>query len=348
MYDFVSPRPQDLSYVFFAVLLLVLTLARQRLWWLVAAPPLLVVWANLHGSFLLGLGVLVLELLLSLLPSLPGRLTWQKLPPKAMAVTVVAGLCATFVNPHGPGLLSYSYHVSSSSELTSFIAEWQSPNFHSLFLMALIAGPLLLFVALLAFTGTSFALDDVVLGCVMLLATLHAARFMPYFVLAMCSVLSRWSPIKTETIRPSLLTLPVAAVVCLIFLAGPHTAANTPTKGDGTLGTPVAATAFLKHQTGRVFTTYWWSDYLIYEDIPVFVDGRTDVYFGSGILETYVNVSDVSIDPDPVFRHWDVRWVMWNKGTTLAVYLAHDSAWKTVYKAGDAVVFEHVGSWGTQ
>jgi hypothetical protein len=348
MYDFVSPRPQDVSYLFFAALLLFLTLARGRTVWLVACPPLLVLWANLHGSFLLGLGILVLELLLSLVPPLPGRLVAQRLPSKAMALTVVTGLAATLVNPHGPGLLSYSFHVSSSSELTSFIAEWQSPNFHSLFWLAMIAGPLLLLLALLAFTGAAFAIDDVALACVMFLATLHAARFMPYFVLVMCAVLSRWTPIKRETIRPSLLTLPLAAVVCLVFLAGPHTAAGTPEKGGGPLGTPVAATAFLKQQTGRVFTTYWWSDYLIYENIPVFVDGRTDVYFGTDILETYVSVSDVSIDPDPVFRHWDVRWVMWNKGTTLTVYLSHDPAWKTAYRSGDAVVFEHVQSWGAQ
>ncbi len=43
----------------------------------------------------------------------------------------------------------------------------------------------------------------------------------------------------------------------------------------------MAATNFLEHQTGRVFTTYWWGDYLIYRHIPVFVDGRTDLYFGT-------------------------------------------------------------------
>ena len=121
---------------------------------------------------------------------------------------------------------------------------------------------------------------------------------------------------------------------------------STPAKGNGTLGTPRGGHCLPEAPDGRVFTTYWWSDYLIYENIPVFVDGRTDVYFGTGILETYVNVSEVSIDPDPVFRHWDVRWVMWNKDTTLAMYLSHDPAWKTVYRSGDAVVFEHVGSWG--
>lgn len=346
MFEFVSPRPQDLSYLLFATLLLLLTLARRRTAWLVGVPPLLLVWANLHGSFLLALGILVLELLLSFIPAIPGRLGLEKLPTKAIAATVAASLLATLVNPHGPGLLSYSFHVSSSSELTSFIQEWQSPDFHSLFLLVVIVGPLIVLFSLLAFTSATFVLDDAVLACVMLVATLHAVRFMPYFVLAMCSVLSRWSPIKTETIRPSVLTVPVAVLACAVLLVGPHSAAGVPAKGDTSSGTPVAATAFLKHQTGRVFTTYWWSDYLVYENIPVFVDGRTDVYFGTGILETYINVSGVSVDPDPVFRHWDVRWVMWNKDTTLAIFLSHDPAWKLVYRSGDAVVFEHVGSWG--
>jgi hypothetical protein len=348
MYEFVDPRPQDLSYLFFAGLLAVLTLARRRQAWLAAAPPLLMVWANIHGSFLLGLGILVLELGWSLLPSLPGRLDLQRLPSRALAVTVLASLAATFVNPHGPGLLRYSLHVSSSSELTAFIQEWQSPDFHSLLLMAVVAGPVLGLLGLLVFTGTTFALDDTVLGCILLLATLHAARFMPYFVLAMCSVLSRWAPIRNEALRPSLLTVPAAALGCVALLAGPHTPAGALARGSTSRDTPVAATAFLKHQAGRVFTTYWWSDYLVYEGIPVFVDGRTDLYFGTDILQAYVKVSDLSIDPDTVFAPWDVRWVMWDKSDALTVYLDHDPAWKAVYSSGDAVVFEHVGSWGTQ
>ena len=42
--------------------------------WLFAVPPLLLVWANVHGSFLLGLGILGLELVWSFVPALKGRL----------------------------------------------------------------------------------------------------------------------------------------------------------------------------------------------------------------------------------------------------------------------------------
>jgi hypothetical protein len=345
MFLFVTARPQDLSYLFFAALLLLLTLARQRTLWLVAVPPLLLIWANIHGSFLLGLGMIALEVMWSVFPRLKGRLrVSRRLPLKAAGLTLVGSLGATLVNPHGPFLWTYAFKVSSSPVLTSLIEEWQSPDFHSLFLLAIIAGPLILLVGLLALTETVFALEDVVLACLMLLATLHAARFMPYLVLATCAVLSRWAPIRNETIRPTLLTVPVAVFACIALLAGPHTAAGAPQRG-GLMGTPVAATSFLKHQTGRVFTTYWWGDYMIYEGIPVFVDGRTDLYFGTDILETYTNVANAVVAPDPVFKRWDIRWVMWNTGSALNVYLSADPHWKVAFRSGDDVVFEHIGSW---
>jgi len=346
MWLFVTPRPQDMSYLFFAALLLLLTLARRRPAWLLAMPALFAVWANVHGSFLVGLGMLLLEFVWSVLPAVKGRLRVTKaLPTKAAATTLIASCLATLLNPHGPGLLAYAFNVSSAPQLTSLISEWQSPDFHSVFLLGVIIAPLILFVGLLAFTEVTFGLEDAVLACLFFLATLHAARFMPYLILTMCSVLARWAPLKSESIKPTALALPLAVVLCAGLLAGPHTPAGAPQKGNDSMSTPVAATEFLKRQSGRVFTTYWWSDYLVYEGIPVFVDGRTDLYFGTDILDTYVNVEGVSVDPDSVFRHWKVRWVMWDKGTSLSEYLLHDSRWKVADRAGDAVVFEHVGQW---
>jgi hypothetical protein len=341
-----APRPQDLSYLFFSVLLFFLALARRRSAWLAAVPPLLLVWANVHGSFLLGLGILVLELAWSVLPSPKGRVRIsQRFPPRTMVLTLVAASGATLVNPNGPALVAYAFHVSTSSQLSVLITEWQSPDFHSLLLLGVIIGPVLLLTGLLAFTETVFELGDVALGGLLFLAALHAVRFTPYFVLAACLVLARWSPIRRETIRPSLFTVPLAALLVVVLLAGAHVPAGAPQQGGGPLGTPVAAVDFLKHQTGRVFTTYWWSDYLIYEHVPVFVDGRTDLYFGTDILGTYKDVSALTVDPGPVFSRWDVRWVMWDKRDALSTYLSHDPGWKLAHQAGDAMVFEHIGHW---
>ncbi len=130
MFLLVTPRPQDLSYLFFAGLLLLLTLARQRTVWLVAVPPLLLIWANIHGSFLLGLGMIALEVIWSVFPRLNGRLrVSQRLPVKAAGLTLVGSLGATLVNPHGPFLWTYAFKVSSSPVLTSLIARVAEPRF---------------------------------------------------------------------------------------------------------------------------------------------------------------------------------------------------------------------------
>ncbi|HXW80898.1 MAG TPA: hypothetical protein VEJ84_15455, partial [Acidimicrobiales bacterium] len=345
LYLGLNPRPQDLSYMYFSLLLLFLTLARRRTMWLVAVPPLLLIWANTHGSFLLGLGVVALEVVWAALPPLKRRVRVSSpLPLKAAALALVFGFAAILVNPHGFELVTYSYKVSTNNQLNALISEWQTPNFHSLFLLAVIIGPVLFFIGLLAFSDTSFALEDLVIAGILLVSTLHAIRFAPYFAVAVCGLLARWSPIRTETIRPTVVSLPLAVVLAVALLAGPHVPAGAPARG-GPLGNPVAATNFLERQTGRVFTTYWWSDYLIYRHIPVFVDGRTDLYFGTDILSTYANVAQLTVNPDNVFRQWDVRWVMWQKATSVTVFLTHDRQWRVAYKAGDAIVFEHVGPW---
>jgi hypothetical protein len=344
LYLGLMPRPQDLSYMYFSLLLLFLTLARQRTIWLIAIPPLLLIWANTHGSFLLGLGVVALEVVWAVLPPLKRRVRVSSpLPLKPAALTFVLGFAAVLVNPHGFELIRYSYQVSTNTQLNALISEWQSPNFHSPYLLAVIICPVLFFIGLLAFSEAPFALEDLVLSGFLLVSTLHAIRFAPYLALAVCGLLARWSPVRNETIRPTVLSLPLAAVLAVALLAGPHVPAGAPSRG-GALGNPVVATNFLERQTGRVFTTYWWSDYMVYRHIPVFLDGRTDLYFGTNILSTYVDVSDLTVDPDNVFRHWDVRWVMWPKGQAVTVFLSHDHEWKVAYRSGDAVVFEHVGA----
>jgi hypothetical protein len=339
-----SPRPQDLSYLFFALLLLFLSLARDRAAWLLAAPPLMLVWANVHGSFLLGLALLALEVVWSVVPAPPGRLTLRPLPRRPIALCLAAGVLASFANPNGPRLLVYAFGVSTSPQLTSLISEWQSPDFHSLLLLVVIIGPVILLLASLALGRATLNLAEVVLAMGLFVATLHAVRFTPYFDLAACTALARWQALGAETLPTNVLSAPAALVVAAALLAGPHLAAGTP-QVTGPLGSPVAATNYLAQHGGRVFTTYWWGDYLDYRGIPVFVDGRTDMYSGTTVLSTYMKVEELEVDPDRFFSRWGIRWVMWQKGTALSTYLAHDARWAKVFAAQGAVVFEHRGPW---
>lgn len=341
----VAPRPQDLSYAFFALELLVLTLARRRVVWLWVLPPLLVVWANVHGSFLLGIALIGLELVWSVLPASGRRIRIvQRLPTRPVLLALLGATLAACVNPRGPGLFLYALHVSLAPQLTSQISEWQSPNFHSLLILALVIGPVVALIGALGLSEAPVAVEDLVVWAVMFLATLHAIRFLPYLGIAWAGMAAPWKPIRRESIRASVLTWPLAALVAFAMLSGPHPPAGAVQQGNGSLAEPVAAGRFLAHQQGRVFSSYSWNDYLIHLGIPVFVDGRTDMYFGTGILGQYAQIADVQVNPDPLLARWDVRWVLWAPGSALAVYLAHDPAWRVAFHSANSLVFERVSA----
>ncbi|MHB1784252.1 MAG: hypothetical protein ACYCTE_16495 [Acidimicrobiales bacterium] len=341
-----EPRPQDPSYALFAGELLLLRYARRDRRWLLSLPPLLLVWANLHGSFLLGLAVLLLEILWSCLAaSHTVRQAPPALPARALVAATAGSALATFVNPHGPALLDYAVRVASSGRIATLVEEWQSPDFHTPLLLLLVAGPVAWLLVALGRSRAAFDLGDVTLAMLLLLATLQAVRFLPYFVLAWCAAASRWSPRRPEGITPSLLSLPLAACLAAGLALGGHTPPGAPLRGGAAVDMPVGPAAYLLHRRGRVFTTYWWGDYLVNLGVPVFVDGRTDLYAGTGVLAAYLAVADLTVDPDTILARYRVRWVLWNEHSALSTFLAEDPRWSVVLRSGDAVVFERLERW---
>jgi hypothetical protein len=333
-----SPRPQAVSYLCFALLLLVLTLARRRTVWLAALPVLFCVWANLHGSFLAGLAVVAVDVGLSFAPRAVGRLRVSApLPRPAAGRALLACIAATLVNPHGPGLLGYAWHVASAPQLAAHISEWQSPNLGSVGLLVMVTVPAVLLVGTLVLTDAPIEVFDLLVWGGLFLASLHSQRFLPYAGLAWCGLAARTS-VSVDRLRPARGTWLLIGVLAGPLLLGPHVAPGSPQRG-GPTGEPVAAVQWLGSHPGRVFAEYSWDDYLIARGRKVFVDGRTDLYFGSGVLDDYWQVSAVTVDPDPILARWDVRYVLWPRSTPLAVFLSHDSRWHVAYRAGTSVVF---------
>ena len=109
-------RPQLFGIVVFAVLLM-LAAARvrsPRVWWF--APLLVAMWANLHGSFVLGPLLLAYVWLDDLVR---GR------PATASLIVLLAGTAATLLNPFGLGAWSYAAGIGSSPVITQQVSEWQ-------------------------------------------------------------------------------------------------------------------------------------------------------------------------------------------------------------------------------
>ncbi len=110
-------RPQLFGMVLLAATLVIVAGRHRwpRLLWLV--PLIVVAWANLHGSFFLGPVVVGLAWLEDLHDRQPAA--WRTL-----AVGVVAAVAAV-VNPFGLEVWGYAVGLSTNSEVTARITEWQ-------------------------------------------------------------------------------------------------------------------------------------------------------------------------------------------------------------------------------
>lgn len=119
-----TARPQAFAYPLFVavVYLLVRDVATpsRRVFWCV---PLLVLWANLHGSVILGAGLVVLRGLLEILERRrelrAGLRAWAR--PAALVLAPIACLFAT---PYGAGMLSYYRAILFNPKFREVLTEW--------------------------------------------------------------------------------------------------------------------------------------------------------------------------------------------------------------------------------
>ena len=337
---FLDDRPQMLSYLFLALLLLLLTLARRRRGWLWPVPVLFVAWANLHGSFPLGLAILLVEVVAAMVRVRLGRVSVRAPLPKGPVVaTFVASGLATLANPFGPAVYSSALGVTFNQDVRRLIGEWQSPDFHDPAMVAVLVLPVVATVAYLAFSSRDVPALELALAAFLFVSSLEAVRFVPYFAIAWCALAASCPPIEEERLRPSLVVWPLVAVLGVSFLHGPFYPAAQPAPS-----VPVRAVAYLEHHPGRIFSTYLWNDYLDWVGRPVFVDGRTELYTDNGVLSRYLAIDGLTTDPDPVLRSHDVEYVLWPPGTALSSYLEHDAHWRVAWRSSTAVVFHYVPS----
>ncbi|MHB0871311.1 MAG: hypothetical protein ACYC5J_17920 [Chloroflexota bacterium] len=275
---------------------------------LAALPPMMALWANLHGGFLVGfvvLGVFLVEAVSHQLsaisrqpsaisdphetPALPGH----RLPHGralngsvvAMAIAGGASLAATGLNPVGYRILPHVTGYFRSQFLVDNTLEYLSPNFHNL-------GPQL-FLALLLVAMVSLALvrRPVPIGDLGLLLiwtgfALYSARNIPLFVVVCLPVVAG---LATDALRGLRGTgtgvsrrlaaterqmgrplLPILAIAAALLIS-----TSAPTEAGSRIGFdpavfPVEALARAEEvgARGNLFNLFSWGGYILYAGYP--------------------------------------------------------------------------------
>ena len=240
------------------------------------ALPLLVLWANLHGSVVLALGLIgpaVLEALLNEKRSEWPRVLLRWLPFTALAV---AACCLT---PYGPEPLLIPLTTLGLGDALGWIGEWRPQDFGHFgsFELLLLAGIFAL----------SRGVTLPVVRALVVLGLLHfaLAQVRNADLLAMLAPLYLAAPLARQLgaraeddAAGSARGVNLTALGVMIVATG---LALVRDVRPALRNTPAAAVAVADlAKAGPVLNDYSFGGYLIFAGIPTFIDGRGELYGG--------------------------------------------------------------------
>jgi hypothetical protein len=347
---YMTLRPQVISWVFFAVLTVgVVHLRPERARWTLLALPLFAVWANLHGLWAVGLGIIGFYLVLSV-----AGLTPMAQSRRWAAAGFVAAVAGTAITPAGPaGILYPLRYVEGGDWGLANITEWQSPDFHEPAHL-----PLLVFIVAIAVFGrrgvpvwqTLFAW----LGIAMALLALRNAPIagiigLPALAAGLSHALDAWRQRRSVNPRTAVARRAMEGVLGVVVLVGAvmllvpadpeavvreNVEENLPVQGAERLR------ALLPD--ARVAAEYGWGGYVIHELYPtggtVMVDGRNDMYDQS-ILETYGKIREADPDWTDVADAYEIDALLFPPDKTITKGPAEAAGWCEAYRDENEVLY---------
>ena len=346
-------RPQMFGYIF--LLLTMICLQRFRagheraLWFL---PPLFVIWANTHGSFVFGLAVIGLSWITSLFSFRVGGLSGQQLPQQnriKLLLTFLFCVLALLITPYGSQIAANPFEMAIAQPTNiASIQEWQPLTLANPVGTYILVFALALFVAQVILR-IDYKIEEITLLIFALYASCAHLRFAMIFVLfaapVVAAILARWVPAYDSSKDKYLLN---AAIIALVIIAViKFRPSQSELERVIAADYPVHAVEYLRAhpQTGRMFNEYGFGGYLIWRfpAQPVFIDGRADLYEYTGVLLDYMGASAGQATATGVLARHDIRWCLLNRSSSLAALLAESPGWSQIYSDDLSVIFALAG-----
>ena len=354
-------RPRVFSILFVSIFLAFLhgftKGIRERWIWLLI--PMLALWANLHGGFLLGLALIALTAVGMVLDRAVGVLEQPDLflpRLKKLALLFVGCGLAGLVNPYGIGLYTKPIAVLRSPIFQDLVTDWMSPNFHLASNRPLLL-LIIMTIGVLALSPKRPKPGELLLFLTMLYATLKTQRNAVFFALVSVPLFATFCQSWFESTsfgrtfgvarahsdsRLAVL-LSVGFFLPIILFAGRLKATFYSNPTQESLEVPVRAVEYLKQNglTGNTLTVpNVWGAYVFWAapNNPVYIDGR-DVYPDAFVKE-YVDVYQGRLDWHPSFAKHNVQLVLIEPDRVLARELAESSEWEKIYQDNMSLVFK--------
>lgn len=304
--------------------------------------PLIALWANLHGGFIFGLvlaGAFAIDALWNadVARQKPLALRWA-----LFGIGAVVACCAT---PYGWGSILAARKILDLGELLHLIYEWMPADFTSLGAFEM---SILVLIAAALYAGVRLSPPRIALVLGLLHMALSHVRNLEIFALLLPLVVLApvASQFALQPARFSKITAPLAsaAVLAVLFGASIWALAAKSAFSPPEVQSPVAAIDALQaRHPKRVLNDLPFGGYMIWRKMPVFIDGRAELYGEAFEMAYYraLQLKDVNGFLD-ILKTWDIDAVLLTPSTPAVGLLDNIPGWQRVYSDRYAVL--HVRS----
>ena len=360
-------RPHLLSILLMVVwCVLVEGFRRNRSKWIFAVPLLIVLWANLHGAFVVTLAMLGVYAVGEFL-EFAANGKWRSREAVGVLKTyVLVGLLsalAAMATPYGFKLYGHLWRYLSDKRLLSTIQEFQSPNFHStdgklieiLLLLGVVAAVNALRQRRFVETGLLLMWGHMTLQSERHV-TLAVVVLMPFIAEQLSNLLAElydraassagngskalrsagdWYR-STMAINRQLTgaSCYIAAFAFVMVVASTGLAEKLLSPRFDARRFPVAAVDFVRQNniSGNVYASDQFGGYLIYRQFKVFVDGRSDFYRQGTVLDEMEKLDTVRPDWQSLLDKRSIDWMLLKRGEALAQVALFSGKWQSTYE----------------
>jgi hypothetical protein len=350
------PRPGAFSVLFFALELYVFVSAQRksdpRLLWIL--PGLFALWANIHIEFVTGLfmlGVLCVEPFMDRLMRMTGGLRGTlDAFHRQLWLVFFASLLAVMINPYGFHLLSTVFHYAKDTGIYDVIIEFNAMHFRTTNDWTVL---LLVMLACFALGRTrpfrpAWAL---LLGWS---AWMGFRSLREVWLMAILSIVIIADSPEEEAQAPEKkvdISIPMRLAATVAVFVAVLTGANIwPFSSQQLLRQlanlyPLGAVNYIhqNHLQGPLLNELSWGGFLIYSvpEIPVSMDGRTNVHTQDEIMRTFSLWNGASgWENRPELQHANL--VISDHSWPLALLLRGDPRFRIVYEDRVCVLFQAV------
>ncbi len=354
-------RPRVFSLLLTSIFLAVLSRYAAKgkghaIWWLV---PLMALWVNLHGGFLIGLALIGLTLIgIPLDAWSEGQkinIVWPRL--RKLTLVLIGCLAAIALNPWGIHMYVVPLGVLQSPIYQAAVVDWLSPDFHQREMLPFTLLTLLTILAL-ALSPKRPRPSQLLLFLTCLYSALRTQRNILVFSLVAAPLFADYFQAWLEstsfgktfgesqtsgalTRRVNVLVFAILLLPLLPFAIKLKRTVYVPPRQE-VVGVPIQAMEYLmaKGITGNTFTyPNIWGGYVLWasESNPVYIDGR-DVY-PQQFLTEFVAFTQGYKDWREPFNRYGVKNAIVSKSSYMERELEGATDWEKIYEDELAAVF---------